>query len=154
MYPRERIEFTQIISEAGFVEQPNQRILLIEQLGSLIRRRLDESPGYFAERDRLACQPVARANRRIVVAPMFWFVDRLTVEFEDELWMPGFQNVSVDILMAGDASVGAHIKISQVMHPGADACCIGPIGPGMATQPRFGRAVTTFARHAFIGTRG
>jgi len=149
--PWKRAEFSQVISETGFVEQPNQRIFLIEQLRSLIRGRLDEGPGYFAERDRLACQPTARPTRRIFVAPVLWFVDRLTIELKNEFRVTRFQNVSVDILVAGDARVRAHIEISQVMHAGGHARCVSPIAAGMSAQPRFGRAVATFTRHAFIG---
>ena len=109
------------------------------------------APGYFAERDRLACQPTARSTRRIFVAPMSRFVDRLTIELKDEFGVTGFQNVSVDILVAGDARVRAHIEISQVMHAGGQARRVSPIGAGMAAQPGFGRAVATFTRHAFIG---
>ena len=82
---------------------------------------------------------------------MLWFVDRLTIELKNEFGVTRFQNVSVDILVAGDARVRAHIEISQVMHAGGHARRVSPIGAGMAAQPRFGRAVATFTRHAFIG---
>ena len=40
------------------------------------------------------------------------------------------------------------------MHAGADPRRVSPIGASMSAQPRFGRAMTSFARHAFIRMRG
>ena len=102
----------------------------------------------------MANQPFANTAPSIVVTPVLWFVDRLAIELEDEFRVARFQNVSVDILMAGDASVRAHIKISQIVHAGGRAHRVGPIGASMAAEPRFGRAVTTFAGNAFVRARG
>lgn len=85
---------------------------------------------------------------------MLRFIDGLTVEFENELRMTGFQNVGLDILVTGDASVGTDIKISEIVHAGTDARGVRPIGSSMSAQPRFGRAVTIFARHSFVRSRG
>src|SRR5438067_4436247 len=85
---------------------------------------------------------------------MFRFVVRLTVEFEDELGMAGFQKIDIDILVTGDARICAQVKVPQVVHSGADARGVSPIGASVSAQPRFSRAVTTFARNAFIRTRG
>src|ERR1700686_1790514 len=85
---------------------------------------------------------------------MPWLVDRLAIEFKNEFGMSGFQNVSGDILVTGDARVRARVKISQIVHAGANARRIGPIAASVSAQPRFSCAVTTFARHAFVGMRG
>src|SRR2546430_17448096 len=106
-------------------------------------------PARFAQGDGLADQPTARANQRSILFPMFRFVDRLTVEFEHELGMARVQNIGIDILVAGDTRVRARIKISEIVHPSADARRIGPIGPGVSAQPWFGSAMTSFAGHAF-----
>ena len=111
-------------------------------------------PARFAQGDGLADQPTARANQRSILFPMFRFVNRLTVEFEHKLGMARVQNIGIDILVAGDTRVRTRIKISEIVHPGTDARCVGPIGPGVSAQPRFGGAVTTFARHAFVRARG
>ena len=85
---------------------------------------------------------------------MFRFVDRLAVEFKDERRVTSFQKLIVDVLMTGNTSVGAHVKISEIAHIGIDTDRVGPIGAGVSTQPRPGRAVTTFAGNAFIRMGG
>lgn len=120
---------------------------------AFVWRGLVHRPNYFPKRDRLADKPTAWPNCRIVLAPMFRFIDGLAVEFENELRMTGFQNVGIDILVTGDASVGTDIKISEIVHARADTGRVSPIGASMSAQPRFGRAVTIFARHAFVRTR-
>src|SRR5438045_5551597 len=84
-------------------------------------------PRRFAEHDRLAYQPTAWTNRRIVIAPMLWFVDRLAIKFKYQFGMSGFQNVGGDTLVTGDATVGAHVKISQVVHAGVNTRPVWPI---------------------------
>src|SRR6266480_3208230 len=99
-------------------------------------------------------QPTMLVHRSKNLRPSnFWFVNRLTIEFKNERWMSAFKQVALDVLMTGDARVRAHVKISQVVHAGADAHRVRPIGASVSAKPRLGRAVTTFARDAFVGTR-
>src|SRR5437867_4319720 len=111
-------------------------------------------PGRFAQRDRLTGQPRARAGPRVIVPPMFRFVSRLAVEFEDEGRMASLQKVVVDILMTRYTGVGADIEAAQVAHPGCDAHRISPVGASVSAQPRASRAVAAFARHALVRVRG
>src|ERR671934_2616738 len=67
--------------------------------------------------------------------------------------MTGVQNITIDILMARDASVGADIKAAQVAHACAHTCRVGPVLAGVAPQPRFRRAVAVFTRYAFVRVR-
>ena len=76
---------------------------------------------------------------------MFRFVGRLTIEFEYQFGMARLQNIGSNILMTGNASVRARVKIPEIVHAGADAGRISPIRASVSAQPRFGRAVTTFA---------
>src|SRR5437868_2576756 len=122
-------------------------------LFSFCRRRFVYRPTDFSQRDRLSDQPTPRPHRWIIFAPLFRFVDRLTIELKNELGMTGGQNVGLDILMTGDAGIRAHVKASQIMHPGADSRGISPVGSRVSAQPRFSRAVTIFARHSFIRSR-
>src|SRR5207302_2981626 len=117
-------------------------------------QRRCQRPAGFAQSDGLTNEPRAGTNPLIFVWPMLWFVDRLAIEFKNEFGMSGFQNVSVNVLMTGDARICAHVKISQVMHASTDARRVGPIAASMSAQPRLSRTVTTFARHAFVGMRG
>ena len=111
-------------------------------------------PTLFTQGDRLPDKPTPRSDCRIIFLPMFRFVNRLAVELEDELGMARFQNIGIDILMACHTRVRAHIKISKIVHAGADARCVCPIGPGVSAQPRLGGAMTIFTGDAFVRARG
>lgn len=84
---------------------------------------------------------------------MSWFINGLAVQLENQRGMTGFQNIAIDVLVTRDTRIRAHIKVPQIVHAGADASRICPIGASMPAQPRLGRAVTIFARNAFIRTR-
>jgi hypothetical protein len=53
--------------------------------------------------------------------------DFLAVQFEDQFRMAGLSEVTVYILMTGDAGVGANVKIFQIAHAGVDAVLVAPI---------------------------
>src|SRR5437762_6162830 len=67
--------------------------------------------------------------------------------------MAGFQERRFQNLMTGGARGGAHIKIAQIAHPGADSGIVGPVFSGVSAQPTAGRAVTVLARDAFVRMR-
>jgi hypothetical protein len=55
------------------------------------------------------------------------------------------EQVGINVLMAGDASVGAHVKIFQIAHAGGDAVGVGKVAPRMRAQPLVGRPMAAFA---------
>src|SRR5690606_35255524 len=77
---------------------------------------------------------------------------RLPVEFEDE---PGVASdgdeLRGDVLMAGDAGVGAGVEVVKVAESAGDFLGVGHVGAGVAAQPFAGRAVATDAGNAFGG---
>src|SRR5205823_1293939 len=98
-------------------------------------------------------KPRTQATQRIIVMPMLRLGNGLSVQLERELGVTRFENLSVEVLMTGDAGVAAHVEAAQVAHTRAHARGIGPIFARVTAQPRFGRTVTTFARDAFVRTR-
>ena len=63
--------------------------------------------------------------------------------------MTGLENVVVNILVAGDAGVGADVKVLQVAHSRGGAVGPGVIFPRVRTQPVFRRTMAAFARDTF-----
>ncbi|CAN5570397.1 hypothetical protein BH20VER1_BH20VER1_18860 [soil metagenome] len=63
---------------------------------------------------------------------MFRLRDRLAVELEDERGMTGGGDIRVEILVAGDAGIRAHVETLQVTHTCTDANGVGPVRPGVA----------------------
>src|SRR5215212_617649 len=112
-------------------------------------------PAQLAQRDGLTGEPGARTGA-FRVAPMFRFGDGLAVEFEKEGGMSGRSDIWIEILVAGDTGIGAHVKAAQIAHPGADAGGVIPIGPGVSAQPGGSGAVAIFTGNRFgrIGGSG
>src|SRR5205814_6639279 len=123
------------------------RPLIISRLGP-------ERPAHLAESHRLAGEPFAQSAPRLVVFPMFRLRDRLAIELEEKIGMPGLQKIWCQILMASRAGRRAHVKTAEIAHAGADPGVVSPILAGMASQPSARRAVAAFAGDAFIRMRG
>ncbi len=126
-----------------FRQEPGEAVPLRERL--LVAGRLTRQfPTGLAQGDRLPHEPCADAAA-FRIAPMFRLGERLRVQLEDHIGMPGSDEVGVDILMAGDAGIRAHVKAFQVAHAGADAGGVSPIGTRMAAEPGARGTVAAFA---------
>lgn len=140
------------VGGGDFGEEPGEGLPLREGLivGGGVA---DQFPTGFAEGNGLADKPGAGSGAG-GVAPVFGLVDGLTVEFEEEVGVAGGGEVGIDVLMAGDAGVGADVETFEVAQAGANAGGVGPIGAGVTAEPGAGSAVAAFAGDGLLRLDG
>jgi len=106
-------------------------------------------PGHFAQRYDLAHEPGLGAAPAWFFAPVPGLRDTLAIQFKNQVRVAGFEQSSLDTLVAGDASVGAHVEVLQVAHAGKYTIGMCPVGPRVRAQPALCRTMTTFAGDSF-----
>lgn len=116
----------------------------------VVLRFARERRAHLTQGDRLAGEPFAQTAPRFLIVPVFGLGDRLAVEFEKQIRMARLQQVGRKILVAGDAGVGADVKVAEIAHAGGDASIVGPVETRVSAQPATGGAMAGLTRNSFV----